>query len=159
MFYFGPVSSTTLLWVIAIILFIVVELNTMGLTMVWFVGGALVAAILSAMNASFPIQIIFFIAVSAVLMAFVRPIALKHFNPKRIRTNVDALLGKHCIVIERIDNAQDSGRVKLDGIEWTARSSVFMKPLEKDTQAVIRAVEGNKLIVEELVLPTGKTQQ
>lgn len=153
MFYFGPISSTTLLWIIAIIVFIVAELSTMGLTTVWFVGGALVSAILSAMKAPLLVQIIVFIVVSAALMAFIRPIAVKYFNPKRTRTNVDALIGKLCTITERIDNTKECGRVKVDGMEWSARSYIYLKPLEKDTQAIIRAVEGNKLIVEELVLP------
>ena len=117
MFYFGPISSMTLFWILAIIALVVAEIMTTALTTVWFVGGAIVAAIAAALNAPVAVQIGLFIVISLGLLLAIRPIAMKYFNPERIRTNVDAILGQRGIVTERIDNDAGSGVVKVNGVE------------------------------------------
>ena len=148
MFYIGPISSLTLFWLILIIAFIVAELMTAGLATIWFAGGAVVAAILSAMEAPVYMQIILFIVVSAVLMAAIRPIAVKYFNPERTKTNVDAVIGKQGVVTARIDNAAQEGSVKVDGMTWSARALIHQQVIEEGALVSVRKVEGVKLIVE-----------
>ncbi len=148
MFYFGPISNTTMLWLAATVLFGMIEAFTLGLTTVWFVIGAVFAAIFSAFGAGFYIQIIVFIIISLILLLQVRPIAIKHFNPERIRTNVDSILGKSGIVIAKIDNSNQVGSVKVDQMEWSARSLVDSKIIDVGQKVNVRSVEGNKLIVE-----------
>ena len=43
-------------WLLALVAFIVIEIATMGLTTIWFAGGALVALILALLNTSFYVQ-------------------------------------------------------------------------------------------------------
>ena len=148
MFYFGPISNTTMLWLAATVLFGMIEALTLGLTTVWFVIGAVFAAIFSAFGAGFYIQMIVFIIISLILLLQVRPIAIKHFNPERIRTNVDSILGKSGIVIAKIDNSNQVGSVKVDQMEWSARSLVDSKIIDVGQKVNVRSVEGNKLIVE-----------
>ena len=149
MFYFGPISSMTLFWIVAIILLIVAEFMTTALTTVWFVGGAIVAAIAAALYAPVAVQIVLFIVISLGLLLAIRPIAVKYFNPERIRTNVDAMLGTRGIVTERIDNDAGTGVVKVNGVEWTARSAVPQTVIEAEKHVVVQAVDGVKLIVFE----------
>ena len=148
MFYFGPISNTTMLWLAATVLFGMIEAFTLGLTTVWFVIGAVFAAIFSAFGAGFYIQMIVFIIISLILLLQVRPISIKHFNPERIRTNVDSILGKSGIVIAKIDNSNQVGSVKVDQMEWSARSLVDSKIIDVGQKVNVRSVEGNKLIVE-----------
>ena len=147
MTYFGPVSSLTLFWIVAVICFIVAEILTAGLTTVWFVGGAVVALIASALGAPIPVQIALFVIVSGVLLFTVRPIALRHFNPKRSATNVDAVIGKQGIVTAKIDNAAQCGAVKVDGMEWSARSLIHEQIVEEGQLVTVESVDGVKLIV------------
>lgn len=147
MYYFGPISSLTLFWILLIIIFIVVEVMTTALTTIWFVGGAIVAAIASGLSAPIPLQIILFIVVSGALLLSIRPIAVRYFNPERNRTNVDAVLGKQGVVTERIDNGAQTGVVKVDGMDWSARSFIHQQTIDEGQTVVVRAVDGVKLIV------------
>ncbi|MBR0090767.1 MAG: NfeD family protein [Lachnospiraceae bacterium] len=148
MTYFGPVTTLTIFWAIAIIIFIVAEILTTALTTVWFIGGAVIALIANALGASIPVQIVLFVIVSGVLLFTVRPYALKHFNPKRSATNVDAVIGKQGIVTARIDNIQQTGAVKVEGMEWSARSAIHQQIIEEGQTVNVEAVDGVKLIVK-----------
>lgn len=139
----------TVLWLIALVLLIVIEIATMGLTTIWFAGGALVAAIASSFGAAWVIQIILFLAVSFVLLYFTRPIAVKYFNKERVKTNAESLIGKQAIVISEIDNLQGVGQVTIGGKEWTARTVEDGMRLPVGSVVMVAAIRGVKLIVEE----------
>ena len=147
MTYFGPVNSLTVFWLVALIVLVVVEFMTTALTTIWFVGGALVALIAAALGASIPVQIVLFVIVSVVLLFTVRPYALKRFNPKRSATNVDAMIGKQGIVTAKIDNTNQTGAVKVDNMEWSARSAIHGQMIEEGQAVNVEAVDGVKLIV------------
>ena len=149
MFYFGPISSMTMFWIIAIIALVVAEFMTTALTTIWFVGGAIVAAIAAALNAPVALQIVLFIAVSLGLLLAIRPIAIRYFNPERVRTNVDAILGKRGVVTETIENDAEKGVVKVGGLDWSARSLNASGPIEAGKTVTVHAVDGVKLIVAE----------
>lgn len=97
------------IWLIVFVACIVIEIITMGLTTIWFAGGALIAAVAAALNAPLWLQIVLFIAVSLALLYFTRPVAVKYFNKDRVRTNAESLVGKQAIVISEIDNLQGIG--------------------------------------------------
>ena len=84
-------NSMLFVWLVLLILFIVAELATMGLTTIWFAGGALIAAIAAALHAPLVLQVALFLIVSIVLLFFTRPIAVKYFNKDRVRTNVESM--------------------------------------------------------------------
>lgn len=149
MYYFGPISSMTILWIIVIIALVVAEINTTSLTTIWFVGGAIIAAIASGLGAPVAVQIGLFIVISLALLLAIRPIAVKYFNPERVRTNIDAMLGKHGHVTERIDNAAETGKITVGGMDWTARSMNPQQVIEAGAMVTIQAVDGVKLIVTE----------
>lgn len=138
-----------MIWLIILIICIVVEAATMGLTMVWFAGGSLVAAIAAALNAPPVVQIILFLIVSFLMVFFTRPIAVKYFNKKRVKTNVESMIGRQAIVISEIDNLQGIGQVTVGGQEWSARSEDDDIKLQVGTVVNIMAVSGVKLIVRE----------
>ena len=141
--------NMTVLWLIILVVLIIIELLTMGLTTIWFAGGALVATILSIFNVPVSIQVIVFLVVSAVLLYFTRPIAVKYFNKDRVRTNAESLVGRQAIVISEIDNLQGIGQVSIGGLEWSARTRDDNMKLPVGTVATVLAINGVKLIVEE----------
>jgi len=138
-----------MIWLIILIICIVVEAATMGLTMVWFAGGSLVAAIAAALNAPLVVQIILFLIVSFLMVFFTRPIAVKYFNKKRVKTNVESMIGRQAIVISEIDNLQGIGQVTVGGQEWSARSEDDDVKIKAGAVVDIMAVSGVKLIVRE----------
>lgn len=141
---YGPAAA----WMALVIIFLVVELVTVGLTTIWLAGGALVAFILAAAGAGFWLQLIAFFVVSFVLIYFTRPFAVKYLNPRRTRTNSEELIGEVVKVIERIDNRAAEGRALVKGLEWSARAVSDDMIIEKDTLVKVVRIEGVKLIVE-----------
>lgn len=141
-------NSMLFLWLVLLILFIVAELATMGLTTIWFAGGALIAAIAAALHAPLVLQVALFLVVSIVLLFFTRPIAVKYFNKDRVRTNVESMIGRQAIVISEINNLEGVGQVTVSGQEWSARSRNEAQQIPVGTVVVVCAVSGVKLIVE-----------
>lgn len=139
----------TVFWLVVLVVLVIIELLTMGLTTVWFAGGALIATIAALFNAPFALQVILFLLVSALLLFFTRPLAVKYFNKDRVRTNAESLVGRQAIVISEIDNLQGIGQVNVGGVEWSARTRVDGVKLPVGTVATVLAINGVKLVVEE----------
>ena len=141
--------SMTVFWLVITVVLVVIELLTMGLTTVWFAGGALVATIAALFHAPFALQIILFLIVSALLLFFTRPLAVKYFNKDRVRTNAESLVGRQAIVISEIDNLQGIGQFNVGGMEWSARTKADDVKLPVGTVTTVLAINGVKLIVVE----------
>ena len=141
--------NMTVFWLVVLVVLVIIELLTMGLTTVWFAGGALMATIASLFYAPLALQIILFLLVSALLLFFTRPLAVKYFNKDRVRTNAESLVGRQAIVISEIDNLQGIGQVNVSGVEWSARTRTDGVKLPVGTVTNILAINGVKLVVEE----------
>lgn len=141
--------SEVTIWLAVLVVCVGIEIATMGLTTIWFAGGALVSAILAALNAPLWLQIVAFFAVSLIMLYLTRPVAVKYFNKDRVKTNVESLIGRQAIVISEIDNLQGIGQVTVGGQEWSARSVKDDVQLTVGSVVVVRSVSGVKLIVEE----------
>ena len=135
-------------WLIMFVIFLVAEILTLGLTTIWFAGGAMVAFLLAILDVGLPIQIIAFLVVSIVLLILTRPIALRFFNQKREKTNVDSLIGQKAVVLEKIDSVHGVGRVELNGMEWSAKTEDVGVVIEQGEIVVVQAIQGVKLIVK-----------
>lgn len=136
-------------WLIALVAFVVIEIATMGLTTIWFAGGALAALILAVLKASFYVQIGAFLVVSILLLVCTRPLAVKFFNEKREKTNVDSMIGKQAIVIAEIDNLREEGQVILNGMEWSARAYEEGCIIPSGAVVEVKEIQGVKLMVME----------
>ena len=132
-------SEMVTLWLVVLIVSIGVEVATLGLTSIWFAGGAVVAVIVAAFHGPVWLQILLF---------FTRPIAVRYFNKDRVRTNVESMIGRQAIVTSEIDNLQGIGQVTVGGQEWSARTEADGMNLQPGTVVDIVAVSGVKLIVK-----------
>ena len=137
-------------WLVLLIICIGIEVATMGLTTIWFAGGALVAIFAAVVGAPIWLQAIIFIVVSLVLLFFTRPIAVKYFNKDRVKTNVESMVGRQAIVISEIDNLQGIGQVTVGGQEWSARSAEDQAKIAVGAVTVVVAISGVKLIVRDI---------
>lgn len=142
-------SAEVIVWLGIMILMLVIEVATLGLTTIWFAGGALVATLLALLDVPILIQIIVFLIVSGILVYFTRPIAVKKFNKTRTLTNVESVAGKQAVVSETIDNVNGTGKIMLDGMEWTARTKEDGTVISEGKLISVISVEGVKAIVEE----------
>ncbi|MBD5521288.1 MAG: NfeD family protein [Lachnospiraceae bacterium] len=141
--------NITIVWLVFLVILIVIELITMGLTTIWFAGGALAAALVSIPDTPVVLQVIVFLIVSLVLLFFTRPVAVKYFNKDRVRTNIEGMIGRQAIVVSEINNVEGIGQVNTGGMEWSARSSYHNVVLPVGAVVTVLGVDGVKLIVEE----------
>lgn len=133
-------------WLIITVILIAVEIVTLGLTSIWFAGGALIAGLISLTGVHWLVQILVFAVVSTILFVFTRPIATKHFMKNIEKTNVDSLIGKEGVVKQDIDNIEAKGVVKLNGMDWTARSVDGTK-ISAGDKVLVDSIDGVKLMV------------
>ena len=135
------------MWLGILAVLLVIEGLTTALTTIWFAGGALIAAIAAGLGLGIVPQLLLFFCVSLVLLLFTRPAALKLMNKGTEKTNVEGLLGKSAVVIQQIDNLAQTGQVRINDIEWMARTSDDSVTIPVGTVVVIEAVHGVRLIV------------
>lgn len=139
----------TIYWLIFAFILLVGEIISPSFFLFWFSIGAVVACILSLFTANLYIQIAVFAVVSVLLLIFTKPLVKKFMASKtNVKSNVDALIGKKANVIEAINFKQSTGKVKINGEVWKAISKNEEENFEKDSEVIICAVEGVKLIVK-----------
>ena len=134
-------------WLAIFIVLLVIEIITMGLTTIWFAGGALMALAAGLLGFGNTVQIVVFVVVSALLLILTRPLAVKYFNQERLKTNAESLIGQRALVIEDIDTLEARGRVEIIGQEWAAKTDEPDGKLAKNTVVVVNGIQGVKLIV------------
>ena len=138
------------MWLAVIILSVFCEAQTAALVAIWFMPAALVAMIISFFGVQLWIQVIVFFALSiASIIIFKKIFNKKLKNNAEAKTNVDAIIGKKCIVVEEICNIQAKGAVKLGGQVWSARSSDDDTTIPEGKIVVVESVHGVKLICKE----------
>ncbi len=141
-----------ILWLILMVVLLITEASTVTLVSLWFAGGALAALLMSLLGAAVWVQVLAFLAVSAVLLTALRPIAKKHFTPKLTATNVDSVIGSTGLVTAAIDNVSAAGQVKLGAMVWTARATDGA-PIPEGTLVKVDKIEGVKAFVSPVQIP------
>ena len=136
----------TIIWLVLLILFLVAEAATVTMVSLWFAAGSLAALIVAVTGGPLGLQLFVALAVSALLLACLRPVVRKHFTPGLTKTNVDAVIGSCGYVTADIDNVSAMGTVKLGAMEWTARSTTGA-PIPKGTLVKVDRIEGVKAFV------------
>lgn len=139
--------AMTTVWVIAMVVFLVVEAVTVGLASIWFAVGALAAMFTAMVGAVLWVQLAVFLVVSAVTLYFTRPLVKKYVNAKVQPTNADMLIGRECRVTETIDNVAGTGAVYVDGKTWTARTDDG-EQIPEGELVIAERIDGVKLIVK-----------
>ncbi|MDY5986399.1 NfeD family protein [Sporofaciens sp. SGI.106] len=137
----------TMYWLILFVVLLIIEICTMGLTTIWFAGGALVAFVMGIIGFGTTVQIIVFLIVSVLLLVMTRPIALKYFNKERQKTNAESLIGQQALVLEDVDTLHARGLVEVNGQEWSAKTDDPEGFIKKNMVVVIDGIQGVKLIV------------
>ena len=100
------------------------------------------------------LQVVLFFAVSGALLLALRPFVKKYVNPKHIATNADMVIDREAYLTETVDNLRGTGALKLDGKEWTARSTDDTVLAEGTLVKVVK-IEGVKLFVEPAPVKVG----
>lgn len=133
------------LWLTVFLAFAVVEMLTLDLFFIMLGGGALAGLLADFAGAEFWLQIVVFCVLSLLMIAFVRPIALRHLRkgPSDQRTNIDRLIGESALVMETVSSS--AGLVKIGGDVWSARSENGV--LNAGQRVVVSAIDGATAVV------------
>ena len=140
-------------WLALTIALVVVELSTTQLVSVWFACGsaitAITIAIVTSCGGNLPViwQIVIFVVTTTAILVSTRPL-VKRFSKRTSehRTNLELNIDQTAVVVETIDNIKGQGAIKLNGLEWSARS-LDNTVIEKDEIVIFKEIKGNKALV------------
>ncbi|MFE0705047.1 NfeD family protein [Streptomyces sp. NPDC058872] len=108
--------------------------------------GAVAGAVTAALGLGIVAQVLVFVVVSVALIAVVRPIAARHRDASPgLSSGVDALKGKHAVVLERVDS--NGGRIKLAGEVWSARTLDTGQSFEPGEEVDVVEIDGATAVV------------
>jgi len=124
----------------------ILEAATVALISLWFAIGALAAMIPAYFGAPVWVQILVFLVVSAVCLAFTRTFFKDVVKTKKQPTNTDRLIGADGVVSSKIDNLQGTGKVYISGLTWSART-VDGSEAEEGDVVTVEKIEGATLYV------------
>ena len=141
-----------MVWFALTVAFLAAEAATVTVISLWFAAGALAAMAAALLGAGIWLQIGVFLAVSAAALTALRPLVRKYLTPKLTATNVDSVIGSAGIVTADIDNITSSGQIKLNGMEWSARSTSG-DTIPAGTRIRVDRIEGVKAFVSPAELP------
>ena len=116
-----------IVWLIVAAVLGIAELLTTTFAFGIIAAAAVVAAVVGAFHLSVALQLVAFAVAAGAGLVFVRPIALRHIKqPPQLRTGTAALVGRTAIVLEEVTD--HSGRIRIDGEEWSSRTYVDDSP-------------------------------
>jgi membrane protein implicated in regulation of membrane protease activity len=136
-------------WLVAAGVLALVEVTTLSLVCAMFAGGALAAAVVDLIGGdrnTLLLQVVAFVVVSVGLLGVIRPVAKRHLHhTPAIATGVAALIGSRAVVLERVD--RDTGRVRIGGEVWSARSYDGETVLEPGQSVDVIRIDGATALV------------
>lgn len=134
-------------WLILGLALAIIEAVTVQVVAIWFALGALFAIIPAMLGAPMWVQVLVFVAVSALTLLCTRRFAMRFLVVKHQHTNADRVIGETGVVVTDIDNDSGAGRVSAMGLDWSARSGANIK-IPAGQKVTIISIDGVKLIVE-----------
>ena len=139
-----------LFWAIVFVVFIIAEVSTVQLVSIWFAVGALITLISTYFFADITIlgQLGIFIVSSSLFLLLSVPYLKKRRKRGHVSTNSELDVGKHAVVIEEINVDSGTGRVTLNGVDWSAVPAAAGAVIAVGSIVSVKEVQGAKLIVE-----------
>ena len=141
-------------WLIAAIGFLVLEGMTFSMVSIWFAAGSAAALLSCLFWPSFRVQAVVFIVVSILCLAAFKPLADK-LRQKHTPTNGDRSLGREAKVLTPV-SAGNTGRVRLDGVDWNARCATPGDTLAPGQSCRVAEIHSTLLIVEPVLTETAR---
>ena len=135
-------------WIAVLVVAVVTEAITSDLVAIWFFPAALVSLVLSFFSVPWWVQVLVFLVLGLATVFATRPLCRRLLKKRDTKTNIDAIIGKICIVTEEIRNIDEVGEVKVGGLCWSARAEDPSRVIAVGEQVTVVAIEGVKLIVK-----------
>ena len=139
-------SIDPIFWLIAAVGFLVLEGMTFSMVSVWFAAGSAAALLSCLFHPPFKVQAVVFIVVSVLCLAAFKPLT-QRLRQKPTPTNGDRSLGREAKVLTPV-SAEETGRVRLDGVDWNARCATPGDTLAPGQSCRVTEIHSTLLIVE-----------
>ena len=139
-------SIDPIFWLIAAVGFLVLEGMTFSMVSVWFAAGSAAALLSCLFHPPFKVQAVVFIVVSVLCLAAFTPLT-QRLRQKPTPTNGDRSLGREAKVLTPV-SAEETGRVRLDGVDWNARCATPGDTLAPGQSCRVTEIHSTLLIVE-----------
>ena len=139
-------SIDPIFWLIAAVGFLVLEGMTFSMVSVWFAAGSAAAVLSCLFHPPFKVQAVVFIVVSVLCLAAFKPLT-QRLRQKPTPTNGDRSLGREAKVLTPV-SAEETGRVRLDGVDWNARCATPGDTLAPGQSCRVTEIHSTLLIVE-----------
>lgn len=134
-------------WLAVMVLCIVIEALTLGLTTIWAAIAALPMIFVSRTGLGLQWQLLIFVVLTAVLVGFTRPIVVKKLKAGKEKTNVNTLEGEEVLVVKTVSQFSKGEAKTRNGVIWTCQSASG-KEIPEGTTCKIVKVEGNTLLID-----------
>ena len=146
---FAEMSPFVFVWLVAVIVFLGVEISTVTLTSIWFAAGGLVTLLVTALAPELHLiwQLLIFVGVSVILLLCTRKICLKLLKNDNVKTNIDAIIG----TIFTVKDISEEGYTyhTINGTSWRVQA-IDGETLEAGRKFEICEIKGNKLIAKKV---------
>jgi membrane protein implicated in regulation of membrane protease activity len=134
-------------WMIIAAFFIVSEIFTAGFFLLCFGIGAAAAGLIALFGSGMAWQLVTFVIVSFVLFAVSRRFANRVSDAQPPGIGADRFIGRECVVLEEINNLDDTGRVRMGKEEWRAESDTG-ENIARGTKVTVTHLSGTHLVVK-----------
>ena len=134
------------LWFGLAAVFIIGEIFTEGFFLLWFGIGAALSGVLAMFGVNAAVQWAAFVVVSGVLLAVSRRFADRFTHKQPPGVGADRLIGRRGVVLAKIDNMENAGKVRIDKEEWRAESDDD-SVIEPGTRVEVMRLDGTHAVV------------
>ena len=134
------------IWFILAALFVVGEIFTAGFFLLWFGVGAAFAGLAALLGLTPVWQLAGFVVLSGFLLAISRKFAERVSREQPSGIGANRIVGATCVVLEEINNHENTGRVRMGTEEWRASSDTGAV-LSPGEEVVVTHVSGTQVIV------------
>lgn len=134
-------------WMILAALFIVGEIFTAGFFLLPIGIGAAIAGLIALLGGNTIWQLVVFVVASFVLFLVSRRFAQRITKEQPPGIGADRFIGEECVVLEKINNLADTGRVRMGKEEWRAESD-SSDEIETETKVTVVGLSGTHLVVK-----------
>ena len=137
-----------MIWLMILIAALVVEFIRIELYGACAAAGSLAGLVACIIGVSDIWQVAAAVAVTAALIILVRPIGMKYVMRARREKELLGLEGCDAVVTCKIDNAENSGIVRIGGRNWSARSNRPNAVIREGEVVTVIAMRGEVAYVD-----------
>lgn len=139
--------SDAVVWLVVGLVLVAAEVASGDFVLLFLGVGALAAAAAALGVDSILIEGAVAVAVAGLSVGLLRGPLKRRVTPPLLLSGTQALVGRSCVVVQRIDNDANTGQVRIGGEVWRARAYGDGPNFEEGDKVDVIAIEGVTALV------------